>query len=192
MLITSRWVAHVLIACIAAWAMYTLPGTVHAADHDEVTFALNWLPVGEAAGWYTALEKGYFRDEKINVSIVRGLQSANGYDPLFLYRYGEFAGKMGLDGIVRDPAAFGPSDQAFNLLNTKYLFYEREDLATARQFVEHEGIRFDNEPVDLTLAPGMHTRISTSGFATELTIISAMGRSNHLPDGAPVVSIRNW
>jgi 4-amino-4-deoxy-L-arabinose transferase-like glycosyltransferase len=124
-----------------------------------------------------------------NVSIVRGLQSVNGYDPLFLYRYGEFAGKMGLDGIVRDPAAFGPSDQAFNMLNAKYLLYEREDLATARHFVEHQGIRFDDAPVDLTLAPGMHTRISTSGYATELAIISAMGRSNHIPDGAPVVSI---
>ena len=42
---------------------------------DDVTFALNWLPVGEAAGWYTALEKGYFREEKLNVGIVRGLGS---------------------------------------------------------------------------------------------------------------------
>ena len=124
-----------------------------------------------------------------NASIVRGLQSVNGYDPLFLNRYGVFAGKMGLDGIVRDPAAFGPSDQSFNLLNTKYLLYEREDLATAWQFVEHEGIRFDQTPVDLRLAPGTWTRISTSGMATELAIISAMGRSNHLPNGAPVVSI---
>jgi hypothetical protein len=124
-----------------------------------------------------------------NVSIVRGLQSVNGYDPLVLNRYGEFAGKMGLDGIVRDPAAFGPSDQAFNLLNTKYLLYEREDLATAWQFTEHDGIRFDQTPVNLTLGPGAWTRISTSGMATELAIISAMGRSNHIPNDAPIATI---
>jgi NitT/TauT family transport system substrate-binding protein len=44
---------------------------------DEVTFALNWLPVGEAAGWYVALDKGYFRENNIDVNIVRGFGSGD-------------------------------------------------------------------------------------------------------------------
>lgn len=44
---------------------------------DEVTFALNWLPVGEAAGWYIALDKGYFKENNIDVTIVRGFGSGD-------------------------------------------------------------------------------------------------------------------
>ena len=44
---------------------------------DEVLFALNWLPVGEAAGWYVALEKGFFRENNIDVTIARGFGSGD-------------------------------------------------------------------------------------------------------------------
>ena len=44
---------------------------------DQVVFALNWLPVGEAAGWYVALDKGMFLENNIAVSIVRGMGSAD-------------------------------------------------------------------------------------------------------------------
>jgi NitT/TauT family transport system substrate-binding protein len=72
MVARARFIAA---AAVAAAVVCLLAAGSHAADPDDVTFALNWLPVGEAAGWYTALEKGYFREEKINVSIVRGLGS---------------------------------------------------------------------------------------------------------------------
>ena len=66
----ARWITSMAIAVLAVGLL----ASASRAD-DDVTFALNWLPVGEAAGWYTALEKGYFREEKLNVSIVRGLGS---------------------------------------------------------------------------------------------------------------------
>src|SRR5690348_13195222 len=44
---------------------------------DQVVFALNWLPVGEAAGWYVALDKGMFLENNIAVSIVRGMGSSD-------------------------------------------------------------------------------------------------------------------
>ena len=66
----ARWITSIAIAVLAVGLL----ASASRAD-DDVTFALNWLPVGEAAGWYTALEKGYFREEKLNVSIVRGLGS---------------------------------------------------------------------------------------------------------------------
>src|SRR5262249_49332312 len=56
--------------------------------------------MGQAAWPY------YHNYEKLNfpnVSVVRGLQSVNGYDPLLLNRYAELAGTMTLDGLVNDP-----------------------------------------------------------------------------------------
>ncbi|GEM_PF-166433 len=124
-----------------------------------------------------------------NVSIVRGLQSANGYDPLVLNRYRALTG-MELDGIVYEPDAFGVANQAFNLLNAKYLLFERVDLARPESFIERDGIRFSGTPVNRKLEPGMETKITAHGMATELALISAMGGSVHLPNGAVVVSIK--
>jgi NitT/TauT family transport system substrate-binding protein len=70
----ARWTAYVVVAALTISTVVTGADVASGAD-DEVTFALNWLPVGEATGWYTALERGFFRDEKLNVSIVRGLGS---------------------------------------------------------------------------------------------------------------------
>jgi NitT/TauT family transport system substrate-binding protein len=44
---------------------------------DQVTFALNWLATGEAAGWFLALDKGYFKENNIDVTIVRGFGSGD-------------------------------------------------------------------------------------------------------------------
>jgi NitT/TauT family transport system substrate-binding protein len=69
-----------LVAHAAALALVTSSGPAPAqtpARTEQVTFALNWLPVGEAAGWYTALDKGYFAEHNLAVSIVRGLGSAD-------------------------------------------------------------------------------------------------------------------
>ncbi|MCI0391784.1 MAG: DUF6044 family protein, partial [Acidobacteria bacterium] len=123
-----------------------------------------------------------------NVSVVRGLQSINGYDPMILNRYSWFTG-MGLDGIARGPASFGEADQTFNLLNTKYMLYERADLSRAGGAIERDGIRFSERPVFLRMLPGMQTKISTAGVGTELAFISAMGGSTHIPNGAPILSI---
>jgi NitT/TauT family transport system substrate-binding protein len=73
MFMRARWIICVVVAALAV--SMVVAGAGRAAADDDVTFALNWLPVGEAAGWYTALEKGFFREEKVNVSIVRGLGS---------------------------------------------------------------------------------------------------------------------
>jgi len=44
---------------------------------DQVAFALNWLPIGEAAGWYVALDKGFFTEQNIAVQILRGYGSGD-------------------------------------------------------------------------------------------------------------------
>jgi hypothetical protein len=126
-----------------------------------------------------------------NVSIVRGLQSANGYDPVYILRYGAMAGDMSLDGDVRRLTAFGANDQGFNLLNIKYLLFEQPDteIGGGAAFIERGGIRFAETPTNMTLGPGSQIGIKVNTTATELAIISAMGMSTHIPNGAPIVTI---
>lgn len=52
---------------------FVLGAPVHAqtgAAEKEVKFALDFIPLGRHAPWYVALSKGYFKDEKLNVTIL--------------------------------------------------------------------------------------------------------------------------
>ena len=40
------------------------------AQEKEVKFALDFIPLGRHAPWYVALNKGYFKEEKLNVTIL--------------------------------------------------------------------------------------------------------------------------
>jgi hypothetical protein len=123
-----------------------------------------------------------------NISIVRGLQSANGYDAVYILRYGALAGDMSLGGDVRRMDAFGADDQSFNLLNVKYLLFERPDEGGAA-YIERGGVRFLDAPMNRNLEPGSQIDSKVNTTATELAIISTMGNSTHIPNGAPVVTI---
>jgi NitT/TauT family transport system substrate-binding protein len=43
-----------------------------ALGQEKFTFNLGWVPYGRDVGWFTALEKGFFAEEKLDVSLVRG------------------------------------------------------------------------------------------------------------------------
>jgi len=122
-----------------------------------------------------------------NVSIARGLQSVNGYDALRLTRVADISGEMSIDGVVGDLGSFGALNQGFNLLNVKYLLRERRTEVE----VTHEGLRFNDAPLNLTLGPGAHAEMMPGSVAaTELALVTTMGRSTHLPQATPVVRIR--
>jgi NitT/TauT family transport system substrate-binding protein len=44
---------------------------------EPVTFSLAWLPIGETAGWYVALDKKYFAEAGLDVTITRGFGSVD-------------------------------------------------------------------------------------------------------------------
>jgi len=125
-----------------------------------------------------------------NVSITRGLQSVNGYDPLRIVRMTTLAGSLSIDGIVGEPQVFGGADQSLNLLNVKYLLLERADSGGREETLEHDGIRFFKKKNNFKLRPGIREEVSAFAAATELAIISAMGDSLDIPNGAPVVRIK--
>jgi NitT/TauT family transport system substrate-binding protein len=48
-----------------------------ASANEDVRFALNWLVSGRNAGYFVALDKGFYKDQGLNVSISRGNGSAD-------------------------------------------------------------------------------------------------------------------
>jgi hypothetical protein len=124
-----------------------------------------------------------------NVSIARGLQSVNGYDPARLNRVAEVAGQITLDGVIAEPASLAAAAQGFNLLNAKYLLNERS-VAPANGTVVYEGISFDDRRMDLKLERWAQVRFDARTTATELAIISAIENPAGLASGAPVLNIK--
>lgn len=62
-----------LILGVVAWL--SLPGAV-AAD-DAVRFALNWIVTSEHTGFQVALEKGFFKENGLDVNMTRGFGSGD-------------------------------------------------------------------------------------------------------------------
>ncbi|HEU5066799.1 MAG TPA: ABC transporter substrate-binding protein, partial [Sphingomicrobium sp.] len=76
-----------LVAALAAAS--TLTSAASAQKLDEFPFRLNWTLYGEHAGFFVALDKGFYKDEGLDVKILEGSGSttvtqlaANGTNPV--------------------------------------------------------------------------------------------------------------
>ena len=125
-----------------------------------------------------------------NISIVRGLQSVNGYDALRLVRMAEIAGDMTSDGQIPDTGAFGLPHQGFNLLNVKYLLRQRPARISEEDGVVYDGIRFEQPLLNRPMVPGSHFLWSAAGTASSLALVTAMSSSTHIADGSLVARIK--
>jgi NitT/TauT family transport system substrate-binding protein len=56
-----------LISTAALFAALAMPGAANAQE--KFTFALNWFPVGDHAAYWVALEKGYFAEKGLDVTL---------------------------------------------------------------------------------------------------------------------------
>lgn len=68
----QRLAAATVAVCAALTAAPAL------AQNKEVKFALDFIPLGRHAPWYVALDKGYFREEKLDVAILPTKGTADG------------------------------------------------------------------------------------------------------------------
>src|SRR5262245_4801463 len=128
-----------------------------------------------------------------NHGIIRGLQNANGYDPLRLLRFTEVAGGMDWSGVVQEAPSWGVADQGFNLLNVKYLIHERRPpLGTgAEPASTYEGVSFRAIGLNLSLTPGKSLELGAEGNpATELAMVTTLTNATHFPNQAPVARIK--
>ena len=55
---------------LAALTLGSALATPAMAQDKDVKFALDFIPLGRHAPWYVALDKGYFKEEKLNVTIL--------------------------------------------------------------------------------------------------------------------------
>jgi NitT/TauT family transport system substrate-binding protein len=75
---TIRAVA--LVLCAAASA--TIPVSSQAQSLTPVTFTLDFRALGRHAAWFVALEKGYYREAGLNVTIIPGQGTAQAIQAL--------------------------------------------------------------------------------------------------------------
>ena len=68
----QRWITGLFAAVAAAGALAQAPAApaAAAAGEEDIKFALDFIPLGRHAPWYVALAKGYFKEEKLNVTIL--------------------------------------------------------------------------------------------------------------------------
>jgi len=104
-----------------------------------------------------------------------------------LSEFADLAGQMDMFGMPQDLSIYTLADQGLNLLNAKYLLYERG----GRPDYKYDGIGFGQLELNLPLKPGAQAEITPNGVtATELAIVSMLGNSTHLAEGTPVAQVR--
>ncbi|MGC4934084.1 ABC transporter substrate-binding protein [Gordonia sp. DT30] len=71
---TRHWPAAATVAIAAALAIAGCSSSVNSAadSGSSVAYQLGWLPNIEDAGTWISLEKGYFKDEGVTVSMING------------------------------------------------------------------------------------------------------------------------
>lgn len=68
---TIVWALAVLVGVVFA------PGPAHSQPKPKIVFSLSWIATGAAASFFVAKGKGFYDEEGLNVSIVRGYGSAD-------------------------------------------------------------------------------------------------------------------
>ena len=72
---SARWIALLTVVALAGCSPTgSAPAPQEADDSPlrKVTLQLNWYPEAEHGGFYAALENGFYRDEGLDVEILRG------------------------------------------------------------------------------------------------------------------------
>ena len=69
MRVIHRLIGLLMVLGAATTAVAQAPAT-KGAPEEEVKFALDFIPLGRHAPWYVALAKGYYKEERLNVTIL--------------------------------------------------------------------------------------------------------------------------
>ena len=162
---TSAWGAALVLVLFCDLAAYghvlgwrNLTFSVNQilqTDPPTVTFIKERDPIPYNFRVLTHSPHGYSQNYILlnlpNLSIARGLQSVNGYDMLQMSQPARVMGDMTSYGLVQQLTSFGLPDQAFNLLNVKYLLW---DGYLPRAPIAYGDVRFSERPLGLQLKPG--------------------------------------
>jgi NitT/TauT family transport system substrate-binding protein len=133
----ARTGAAVFAALLGTMAIAPM---AHAAD--DVKFALNWIISGRNAGYFVALEKGFYKDNGINAIISRGRGSG---DTLKRVAIGE-----SMFGLVDTATVI--TGRANDALPVKMIAMTYDKAATAILFAKESGIKTPKDLEGRTVA----------------------------------------
>jgi hypothetical protein len=125
-----------------------------------------------------------------NLSILRGLQSVNGYDMLQPQRISLMAGMMTPEGMLTDREVFSLNHRGLDVLNVRYCLKERRKPLGASQGMAIGQTRFSEIPLAAEISPETTRSLLADGqFVDRLMLVTFMGNSVAIADGAPVMLI---
>lgn len=78
--ITSKYSVIIIVALCLSLCLSIQNGQAQDKQLDKVTLSLQWLTQCQFAGYYVALEKGYYKQERIDITIIPGASDIN---PIF-------------------------------------------------------------------------------------------------------------
>lgn len=140
------------VACVLA-----LGAAGPALAADEVTLQLNWFPLADHAPFYLADERGYFAEEDIDLTIVRGQGSGDSAQKIDL-KQAEF-------GISDTPTVLTAMSKGADLLIVGMVY---DNAANNLFFPKSSGIETPADLAGLKIAapPGDSHRFLWPSFAT--------------------------
>jgi hypothetical protein len=130
--------------------------------------------------------------EPHNISMIRGLHNAAGYEPLLPKRYADAFGSGLLFNTPTinaplDPQILQPSWQVLDLLNVR-LVADYSSFNTT--FIEREDVLFPVSDSQIILRPGNTITLSGSNFkAAGLTIVTTLANAGDIPQGETVAHL---
>lgn len=130
--------------------------------------------------------------EPHNISMVRGLHNAAGYEPLLPKRYADAFGSGLLFNTPTinaplDPQILQPEWQVLDLLNVR-LVADFSSFNT--DFIEKEGVLFPVNDSQIQLRPGSALTLSGSNFPAEgISIVTTMADSGDILQGETVAQL---
>jgi hypothetical protein len=149
------------------------------ASYRVVSHALD--PVGDREG----------KLNQVNLTILRGVQSVNGFDALRLERLAEISGSQTEAGLILDGAVFGEAHRGLDLLNVKYLLREPSAVVEPHRALVHDGVSFGAMGVARSFTPGSRLALSIKpAAATEIALVTALSDGGRVKDGTPVLKIK--
>lgn len=145
------------------------------------------LPVNGILGSMTELPP--------NISGLWDIPSISGYGPLMLQRVHDLLSMTTGGWIVADTWPFA-SDRSLDLLATRYALLSRQGLK-ARSVIEKQGFTWAAEGLGITLGPGcagsqpdsFQFSLPHPSRTSIIGIVSALGCSTNISEGAPVVDV---
>ena len=147
-------------------------GTTPALAADDVTLQLNWFPLADHSPFYLAVERGYFAEEDIELTIVRGQGSGDAAQKIDL-RQAEF-------GIADTPTVLTAMSKGADL---KIIGMVYDNAANNLFFPKDSGISgpADLEGLKIAAPPGDSHRFLWPSFAT----LNGVD-----PDGVTLVNVK--